>query len=63
MLFLRSGVRRYAQDSFDASAPTYASWGVGAGIPLGHLRMRFDYGRQATAYDRDHMDALIEWTF
>jgi hypothetical protein len=64
VLFVRSGVRRYAGDpTYVANAPTYASWGVGAGVPVGPLRMRFDYSRQANTYDRDHMDALVEVKF
>jgi len=63
MLFVRSGVRRYAADNTSTNAPTYASWGVGAGIPAGGLRMRFDYGRQTNSGDRDHMDVLVEWKF
>jgi hypothetical protein len=66
MLFVRTGVRRYAgpdDPSLQVNAPTYASWGVGAGIPAGGLRLRFDSSRQATAFDRDHMDAIVEWSF
>jgi len=63
MLFVRSGVRRYAADNTSTNAPTYASWGVGAGIPAGGLRMRFDYARQANSGDKDHMDVLVEWKF
>lgn len=63
MLFVRTGVRRYVASDDSASAVTYASWGAGVGIPVGHLRMRFDYGRQATLYDKDHMDAFVQWSF
>jgi hypothetical protein len=63
MLFVRSGVRRYTTNDPYGNAPTYASWGVGAGIPAGGLRMRFDYARQANPYDKDHMDVLVQWTF
>ena len=63
MLFIRSGVRRYATNDSSLDDRTYASWGVGAGIPAGGLRMRFDYARQANNYDKDHMDVLVQWTF
>jgi hypothetical protein len=62
MLFVRTGVRRYASAN-SGSDVTDASWGAGVGLPLGHLRMRFDYGRQATIYDKDHMDAFVQWSF
>jgi hypothetical protein len=63
ILFVRNGVRRYATSDSSMNAPTYASWGVGAGIPAGGLRMRFDYARQANPADKDHMDVLVEWKF
>jgi hypothetical protein len=60
ILFLRNGVRRY-DDGY--SNPTYASWGAGAGIPTGPLRLRVDYARQNRPFDKDHMDVLVELTF
>jgi hypothetical protein len=66
ILFVRTGVRRYAgidDPSVQVNAPTFASWGVGAGIPAGGLRLRVDYSRQATERDKDHMDAIVEWSF
>jgi hypothetical protein len=62
ILFLRTGVRRYASTS-NVTDHTYASWGAGLGFPAGPLRARFDYGRQKNAYEKDHMDVLVEWTF
>jgi hypothetical protein len=62
ILFLRTGVRRYASTTL-AHDPTYATWGVGIGIPAGPLRARFDYGRQANNYEKDHMGFLLEWVF
>jgi len=60
ILFLRNGVRRYVDRD---SSPTYASWGVGAGIPAGPLRLRFDYARQSREFVKDYMDVLVELTF
>lgn len=60
ILFLRNGVRRYVNSD---SSPTYASWGVGAGIPAGPLRLRVDYARQSNEFDRDHLDVLFELVF
>jgi hypothetical protein len=62
ILFLRTGVRRYISRTL-ANDPTYATWGVGIGIPAGPLRARFDYGRQANDYEKDHMGFLLEWVF
>lgn len=60
ILFLRNGVHRYVNRD---SAQTLASWGIGAGIPAGPLRLRFDYGRQSNQFDKDRMDVLVELTF
>jgi hypothetical protein len=63
MLFVRNGVRRYDTAVPNVNAPTYASWGAGVGIPMGLLRLRLDYARQANSGDKDHMDALVEVKF
>lgn len=60
ILFLRAGVM---DDQADPNSDgDYSAWSVGAGVPVGPVRARFDYGRVYN-YDEPRYGVFAAWEF
>ena len=61
ILYLRSGSHMVQLD--DDRDEMTSEWGIGLGIPVSSLRVRFDYASTSYVYVRDHMGVTLAWVF
>ncbi len=67
MLFVRAGTSDIDDDDDDSEDlgefESQSGWGVGAGIPVGPVRTRFDYTKISDSYTDKKLGLSIDWLF